>query len=92
MLRLGMLIAMLLTMGLLFGCVKTQYHYIPPAATADKGCISRCIQGKNYCQNLCQLKYESCIHRSAIPSMCKRTCNCVISFNTCYTACGGKVT
>lgn len=67
--------------GFLTGCgpiVKMQYTYTPPVAKADRKCVARCNYAKTSCQRICRLKNS-------------RSCNCVVSFNTCYTACGGEV-
>jgi hypothetical protein len=109
--------------GLLTSCgtmITPKYTYIPPDNKADRVCASHCSTGKNYCNNLCRFKLESCrtrayrlalnkfeMYKRQVESRggqvkktvrdfdkgytCKVTCNCIVSFNTCYSACGGEV-
>lgn len=59
---------------------EKQYTYKPNIVSeSDRICVSKCMQSIKYCQQICAMKRS-------------RSCNCVTSFNTCYTACGGRVT
>lgn len=88
--RLFLLVSLCVTCLLLSACaVKHNYAYTPPEAASDRVCVARCSSGKSQCEKICKLKYEDCTKRGGV--FCKQTCPCVISFNTCYTACGGQV-
>jgi hypothetical protein len=99
---------------------QSHYTYAPPHAAMEKKCVAQCLQGKNSCLRLCDLKNQRCVERAhykglerytaykqeqlrngkAITksvsyfedrSVCRKACSCTISFNTCYSACGGQV-
>jgi hypothetical protein len=75
------LLRLIALIWLLSGCQtanKKEYIYLPPDSVADKQCIARCSSAKKHCYRICELKNS-------------RSCNCIVSFNTCYSACGGQV-
>lgn len=75
---------------LLTACdVQHHYAYTPPTSAADRVCVARCSSGKTQCEKICTLKYNNCMKRGGV--FCKPVCPCVVSFNTCYSACGGQV-
>lgn len=80
--RFSSLVFVLVLIGILSGChsllPKKEYSYVPPHVSADKKCIGRCMYGRKYCLRICKMKN-------------KKNCDCVTSFNTCYSACGGQV-
>lgn len=82
MLRMLSLFFVLTAFVMLFSaCVsmdQTNYTYVPPTLAADKTCVKRCLHAKNACQRICRMKNS-------------KSCKCVVSFNTCYAACGGQV-
>lgn len=49
--------------ALLFGCgpiYKQEYSYVAPRTTAGTMCISQCVQNKNMCEQMCQMKNDNC--------------------------------
>lgn len=88
--RFCLLLIVLMSSMVLTACsVQHQYAYMSPDSPADRACVARCSSGKSNCQKICQLKYENCARRRGF--FCKKTCPCDLSFNTCYSACGGQV-
>ncbi|MBX3708242.1 MAG: hypothetical protein KIT56_10545 [Gammaproteobacteria bacterium] len=79
--RVFLFLPILIIISILSSCSylpKKEYVYIPPHSAADKKCINKCSYAKKYCQRICELKNS-------------RSCDCTVSFNTCYLACGGQV-
>lgn len=79
--RLLLLSIISMLFAFLTGCFpvsEKHYTYVPPVSKADKKCVARCGYAKSNCQRICKLKNA-------------RSCKCVVSFNTCYSACGGEV-
>ena len=95
--RLFCLITVLVLSFFLVSCFtnyKVEYSYVPPTVKADRRCVAKCVYARNFCERICKMKQENCRKRSALgdlSSSCNKSCNCVISFNTCYSACGGEV-
>lgn len=61
--RLGFLIILAL---LLSGCgpmYKTTYSYIPPQSKNGRMCIMQCMQTKQMCEQMCEMKKENCRSR-----------------------------
>lgn len=88
--RLHVLFLLLMSSILLSACsAQHNYSYTPPASSADRACVARCSSGKSHCEKICTLKYDDCLKRGGV--FCKPVCSCVVSFNTCYSACGGQV-
>ena len=47
---------------------KTEYSYVPPRSDMGKMCISQCVQSKGMCEQMCQMRNETCrmrAHREA---------------------------
>jgi hypothetical protein len=47
----------------LTGCgpiYNTEYSYIPPATDMGKMCVNQCITNKTLCQQMCQMRNDSC--------------------------------
>lgn len=85
-----LLFIILMSSMILTACrIQHQYAYTLPDSPADRVCAARCSSGKSHCKKICQLKYETCMSRGGF--FCKKTCPCDLSFNTCYSACGGQV-
>lgn len=110
-------------LALLGGCgpvFQTNYSYVPPRSPMSKMCINQCVQNQSICEQMCQMKNQSCriqAHQDALyqyesykheqerlglpinksvssfeySGQCEQQCGCTASFNTCYSACGGKV-
>lgn len=57
---------------------KKTFSYMPPQTASEVGCMNKCYYARKNCTNICVLKN-------------KPYCDCVTSFNTCYSACGGYV-
>lgn len=95
--RLFPVIVVLVLSFFLASCVKdykVEYSYTPPTLKADRRCVAKCVYARNFCERICKMKQENCLKRSALGSLsssCNKSCNCVTSFNTCYSACGGEV-
>ena len=54
-------------LGMLTACgpmYNTEYSYIPPKSDISKMCTANCIQGKNACQQNCQLSHDDCVLRA----------------------------
>lgn len=43
---------------------RSDFQYEPPADATGKMCITQCMQNKGSCQQMCQMKRESCRSRS----------------------------
>ena len=39
---------------------KTQYSYVPPRTSMGNMCISQCVQNKSMCEQMCQMKNQTC--------------------------------
>lgn len=56
-----LLLAMVVT-----GCgpvYRTSYSYVPPPGMNGRMCIMQCIQAKNMCDQMCEMKHENCKSR-----------------------------
>jgi len=61
--RLLSLIFFVLSLGMLAGCgpiYNTEYAYVPPKSNMGKMCIAQCTQGKNMCEQMCQMQNDNC--------------------------------
>lgn|SRR3990167_5615816 len=61
--RFTWLIFLIPFMSLLSSCspiYKTEYNYIPPASMMGRMCISQCLQNRSMCDQMCQMRNESC--------------------------------
>lgn len=48
---------------LLAGCgpiYHTEYAYVPPASNIGKMCTTQCLQSKNSCEQMCQMRNDNC--------------------------------
>lgn len=39
---------------------KKQYAYVPPASNMGKMCTAQCVQNKNSCEQMCQMRNDNC--------------------------------
>jgi hypothetical protein len=49
--------------AMLAGCgpiYKTEYAYVPPRTDTGKMCTAQCVQGKNSCEQMCEMKNQDC--------------------------------
>lgn len=88
--------SLLVLIGMLSSCepiYETEYSYSPPTTKTNQICATRCLQAQAACERICALKNENCLSRSQgfSANKCKKVCNCKVSYNTCYSACGGQV-
>lgn len=47
----------------LTGCgpiYKIEHSYVPPVSSTGKMCIAQCVQNKNTCQQMCQMRKDNC--------------------------------
>src|SRR3990167_339271 len=106
--RLLLIGSFIFLVSMLSGCgpmYETQYKYIPPASNIGKMCTSQCVQSKSMCQQMCEMRKQSCRRGERVrsgkkddrkfdylePNCDNIACDCTETFNTCYGACGGEV-
>jgi hypothetical protein len=60
---LGFIVSLCLMAAMLSACgpvFKTEYSYVPPRSDGGKMCVAQCIQGKNACEQSCEMKNQNC--------------------------------
>ncbi len=61
--RLTPLLSLIVLASLLFGCgpiYQREFAYVAPPTSMGKMCTAQCIQGKNACQQMCQMRNDNC--------------------------------
>lgn len=87
---------------------ETQFFYTPPDSPQGQVCASQCEMNKINCEQLEDMRKENCEYRARqeyedclryrYDDYCyEESCSadytrCERMYNSCYTACGGKVT
>ena len=57
------LFSILFLATILAGCgpiYRTEYAYVPPHSPTGKMCAAQCVQGKNACEQMCEMKNQNC--------------------------------
>lgn len=70
--RITSLLFLLVSIALLSACgpvYKKEYSYVPPVSNVAKMCTAQCVQSKNACEQMCQMRNENCRMQSRQDAM-----------------------